>query len=94
MTREDIVAFIEQEAPDDINEILLADGFEDAFLGIAEMTWHGPLVAVYSRERAIDILASQFDGDYDEAVEYLDFNVTGAYVGERTPVFALMFSKS
>ena len=25
--------------------------------------------------------------DYEEAVEFFDFNVTGAYVGENTPVF-------
>lgn len=88
MTREDIVAFIEETAPDDLNEILLADGFEDAFLGLAEMKWGGPLVAVYSRARTIEILATEMSDD--EAVEYLDFNVTGAYVGERTPVFMHM----
>jgi hypothetical protein len=25
----------------------------------------------------------------DEAIEYMDFNVTGAYVGEHTPEFIL-----
>jgi len=24
---------------------------------------------------------------YEEAIEYFDFNVTGAYVGEHTPMF-------
>jgi len=25
--------------------------------------------------------------EYDEAVEYFDFNIKGAWVGETTPVF-------
>ena len=24
---------------------------------------------------------------YEEAIEYFDFNVTGAYVGKNTPIF-------
>jgi hypothetical protein len=26
--------------------------------------------------------------DYEEAVEFFDFNVVGAYVGDNTPLFA------
>jgi hypothetical protein len=25
--------------------------------------------------------------EYDEALEYFDFNIAGAYVGEQTPIF-------
>ena len=25
--------------------------------------------------------------DYEDAVEHMEFNVTGAYVGKQTPVF-------
>jgi len=25
--------------------------------------------------------------DYEDAVEFLDFNVVGAYVGEKTPLY-------
>jgi len=65
------------------NECLLADGFEDALIGITEGM---NSVAVYDYESCVHILTEQ-DMSYDEAVEYMDFNVTGAYVGEKTPVF-------
>ena len=65
------------------NECLLADGFEDALIGITEGM---NAVAVYDYESCVHILTEQ-DMSYDEAVEYMDFNVTGAYVGEKTPVF-------
>jgi hypothetical protein len=32
---------------------------------------------------------SQTGMTYDEAVEYLEFNVTQAYVGENTPAFIM-----
>ena len=66
-------------------EIILADGFDDAFVGVAERCGMGP-VAVYDREKCIEVLISKAFGRED-AEEYFDFNVVGAYVGERTPMF-------
>ena len=65
------------------NECLLADGFEDALIGITEGM--NP-VAVYDYESCVHILTER-DMSYGAAVAYMDFNVTGAYVGEKTPVF-------
>jgi hypothetical protein len=64
-------------------EITLATGYEDAFVGIA--TQFNRVFAVYDRAKCIDILAK--DMSYDEAEEYFQFNVEGAYVGESTPAF-------
>ena len=44
-------------------------------------------VAAYDRDRCIDILIKRDGMDYDEAVEFFNFNVIGAWVGEMTPVF-------
>lgn len=64
--------------------VLLADGFEDAFLGIGRQ--FGKPFAVYDREKCLNVLMK--DGmDYEEAVDYFCFNVEGAYVGEQTPIF-------
>jgi hypothetical protein len=30
--------------------------------------------------------------DYDQAVEFMDFNVTGAWGGEQTPAFARLMT--
>jgi hypothetical protein len=64
-------------------EIMLADGFEDAFLGIA--TQFDNKFAVYDRAKCIEILAR--DMSYEDAEEYFQFNVEGAWVGEGTPAF-------
>jgi hypothetical protein len=64
-------------------KIQLADGYEDAFVGIA--TQFNRTFAVYDRAKCIDILTK--DMSYDEAEEYFQFNVEGAYVGENTPAF-------
>ena len=55
-------------------------------------SWSGsgrPLRVVYDRDRVIAAIMEQ-GGDgmsYEEAVEHFDFNIAGAYVGDRTPVF-------
>lgn len=64
--------------------LLFADGFDDAILGVAERIGTEPVVA-YSTPKIIEILSR--DMTEDEAVEYFEFNILGAYVGERTPVF-------
>ena len=100
--------YLEEHYPHDLDKILLADGFEDAFLGVVESFGTMPK-ACYDLRRCINIL---MEGDvmngayhwpetymtstvkldatrmtYDEAVEYLMYNVTQAYVGEHTPAF-------
>jgi hypothetical protein len=64
--------------------LLLADGFEKAFLGIGRQ--FGKPLAIYDKEKCLEILME--DGmDYEEAVDYFSFNVEGSYVGEQTPIF-------
>ena len=63
--------------------ILLADGLDDAFLGI---TRDDPPRAVYSYERVIDVLVEQ-GMTTAEADEYYEYNIAGAYMGEQTPLF-------
>lgn len=67
----------------DNEEILLADGFDEAVVGIEPNT----LRLIYSIPRMVDILVEQ-DGISDEdAIEYLEFNTLNAYVGEKTPIY-------
>ena len=70
------------------DEILQADGFDEAIIGYAEVwTKDGQQrVMAYDRGRCIDVLMG--DGmDWTKANEYFDKNVAGAYMGEMTPVF-------
>jgi hypothetical protein len=70
-------------------EILLADGFEDALVGYAD-GWIGKsrgTVAMYDRSKCIEILMKRDGMTEEESVEYFEFNTAGAYMGEKTPVF-------
>tara|TARA_B100000029_G_scaffold125082_1_gene118551 strand:- start:45 stop:332 length:288 start_codon:yes stop_codon:yes gene_type:complete len=84
MTREAISNYIEENYPDD--EILLADGFEDAFMGIVNSNGSHPK-ALYNEDVCVDVLVERDKMEYDEAIEFFQFNVAGAYVGEYTPAF-------
>jgi len=70
-------------------EILQADGFDEAIIGYAEV-WREKSqrrVMAYDRDKCIDILMERDGMDWSGANEYFDFNVAGAYVGPATPVF-------
>ena len=66
-------------------ETLHADGFEDAFIGYGVR--FNCMVSVYDGAKCLNILMERDGMDYEEATEYMDFNVTGAYVGDYTPIF-------
>jgi hypothetical protein len=68
---------------------LLADGFSEALIGMGTRFSYD--VAVYDYEKCIEIL--ERDMSREDAEEYFDFNVSGAYVGDNTPVFVTVGSK-
>tara|TARA_R100000808_G_scaffold18894_1_gene41265 strand:- start:674 stop:928 length:255 start_codon:yes stop_codon:yes gene_type:complete len=78
MQRKDYIAQYNPEA-------LLTDGFEDALIGIGQQ--FNKVLAVYDKQKCIEILMERDGMTDEEAVEYFDFNVTGAWVGENTPIF-------
>jgi hypothetical protein len=73
-----------EQLSEEYEGLLFADGFDEAIIGVAERIGMEPVVA-YSVGAILQILAQ--DMTEDEAVEYFEFNILGAYVGERTPVF-------
>ena len=62
-------------------EALFADGFDDAVIGVDT---YGRVV--YDYDKCVEILVAE-DMEYIDAIEHMDFNVTGSYVGEFTPIF-------
>lgn len=64
-------------------EILKADGFDDAVIGICSVSYR----LIYSVNKCIEILINNDGMEEEEAVEYMSFNVIGAYVGEKTPIY-------
>lgn len=78
MTREEI---------SEINpEALLLDGFDEAIIGMAERINLGPVVA-YDIEKILDIMIERDEMTYEEAMEFFDFNIQGAWMGEFTPIY-------
>lgn len=64
-------------------EFLKADGFDEAVIGVDDKSRR----LVYSIKKCIEILNSRDGMTNEEAVEYFDYNVSGAYVGEKTPIW-------
>ncbi len=65
--------------------MLKADGFDDAIIGIGSRCGK-PDIIVYDVNKCIKILINQ-NMTEEEARDYFDFNVVGAWVGEETPIF-------
>ena len=83
MTREEMMEALAE------NEAMLASGLDKAIIGTTEGM---RFVAVYDYDKCVRILMS--DGmDYSEALEWMEYNVVSAYVGEGTPVFISLAEK-
>lgn len=89
MTTEEILERLRGLMP----EALLADGFEDAIIGIVEGACR-PTVVAYDYQKCVRILVKRDGMDEEEADEFLQFNTVGAYVGEMTPLFVHDWRKS
>lgn len=80
MTREDLVVLTGDD------DLLFADGFDDAIVGVIDRCGQ-PSVVTYDRDKCISILVEREKMSVEEAQEYFDVNVVGAWVGDRTPAF-------
>jgi hypothetical protein len=63
-------------------EILTVDGFDNAVIGIDILSMR----VIYSVYKCIEILKEEGLSEED-AMEYFTYNVSGAYVGEKTPIW-------
>lgn len=62
-------------------EFLIADGFDDAVIGVDLNS--GRLI--YSVTKCLEILIE--DMTIEDAMEHFDYNVRGSYMGEKTPIW-------
>ena len=51
--------------------------YAEAFLGVTD---DDPPRAVYSEEKVLDVLVKKDGMTYEEAIEFFDFNIRGAYI--------------
>jgi hypothetical protein len=64
-----------------MTDILKIDGFDKAIIGVQEGIQ--PRL-VYDLWKIVDVLTE--DMSEEDALDYIAYNITGAYVGESTPV--------
>lgn len=64
--------------------LLMADGFDEAIIGIATDFTEPRLI--YSVSKCLEILEEQMSEE--DAMEYFTYNVCGGYVGPLTPIFS------
>lgn len=64
--------------------LLLMDGFDEAFIGITSRINESE-TAVYSYEKMVNLLIERDGMTEDDAIEYIEFNCQGAWVGDQTP---------
>ena len=77
----------EREYIDSNENIVLADGFENAIIGVTDTV---PKKIIYDYWVCLDILIkSDMDLDFDTALEWLDaFSLINQKKGSRFPIFA------
>lgn len=76
-----------REEIEEINpEALLCDGFDEAIIGMAERINLSHVVA-YDVDKMLEIMVERDGMTYEEAMEYFDYNILGAWMGEYTPVY-------
>ena len=65
----------------DDEELLAPCGFDDAVIGIDENSMR----LIYSVSKCVKILMK--DMNYEDALEHFSNNISGGYVGEKTPIW-------
>ena len=76
MTKQDIIDVYEDE------ELMFVDGFDAAIIGIDTVSYR----VVYNKEIMIEVLIAE-GMSYEDALEHFSYNIEGAYVGEKTPIY-------
>ena len=69
------------------DDLLFADNFDNSIIGVT--TGFNSGVVVYDGNKMVKELMYQHNMTDEEAWEYLEYNVFGAYVGEKTPIYVL-----
>lgn len=71
---------------EDEEKMVKAEGLEDAILGTGGRI-NMDEVLIYSYDKCVQIFMDKDKMTYEEAVEWMEFNVVGAWWGPKTPIF-------
>jgi len=79
-------AEIREHLQNNYPDCLVADGFDEALIGLVDGACREPVVC-YDYQKCVEILMQTSSMSEEEAEEFLEFNTLGAYVGKYTPLF-------
>lgn len=69
--------------------LLFIDGYgeemDKAIMGVVQS--FNRVMVCYDFEKVIEVLMAESEMTHEEAIEYFDFNIIGAWVGDHTPAF-------
>lgn len=84
MTREDIIDLLDE---DDVVIFYEPGYFDEAILGLTSTSpgWSSPPRVCYSSQKIIDVLMRETEMDYEEALEYFNFNIQGFGMSDPPP---------
>lgn len=68
------------------NKLQLLDGFNDAIIGTCKRL-NTPPYLIYSRHKCIDILMTNHNMNYLQAIEFFEYNIKDLFLGDATPGF-------
>ena len=72
-------------------ELIFADGFDDAIVGVAA-GFDSPRV-VYCYTSMVEVMMKDNDMDYENALEWVEYNTVGSYIGKHTPIYVMGIEK-
>jgi hypothetical protein len=72
---------------EDYPDFLKATGFDDAIIGTTYDMVSGESRLIYSVQKCAEVLIKRDGMDYEEAIEFLEFNTLCAYVDQAQPIF-------
>jgi hypothetical protein len=64
-------------------EFIIADGYDSAIIGVED----SKMIIVYSTKKVLSILMEDEEMTYEDALEFFYYNIKGAHVGDKTPLF-------
>lgn len=71
-------------------KLLKIDGADEAIVGVGERCGMPPTL-IYDYYKLVRCLSKKNGWDDESAAEWVDYNIAGAYVGERTPIILMPF---
>jgi hypothetical protein len=66
---------------------LFVPGFDAALIGVGVQ--FSREIAIYDYDKCLDVLIDRDGMDVEDAIDYMEYNVLGAYVGKSTPIFLI-----